>query len=52
MITSDFATLKDIFGYKAYPFGVPLENGFSKGPLTMFDGSEPAATLRKLRMVQ
>ena len=23
-----------------------------QGPLTMFDGSEPAATLRKLRMVQ
>jgi len=52
VITSDFAALKDVFGYKAYPFGVALENGYSKGPLTMFDGDEPAATLRKLGMVR
>jgi uncharacterized membrane protein YphA (DoxX/SURF4 family) len=51
VISSDFASLKDIFGYKAYPFGVALENGMSKGPLTMFDGEEPAGTLRKMGMV-
>ena len=52
VISSDFAALKDVFGYKAYPFGIALDNGISKSPLTMFDGDEPAATLRKLGMVQ
>jgi hypothetical protein len=52
VISSDFAKLKDIFGYKAYPFGVALENGIEKSALTMFEGEEPAATLRSLGMIQ
>ena len=46
--TSDFATLKQVFGYTTYPWGVALENGRQKAALTKFDGAEPVATLKGL----
>lgn len=51
-ITSDFPSLKTIFGYTAYPFGVAIENGREKSPLTQFEQDEPAATLKKLGFIQ
>ncbi len=51
-VTSDVQKLKDVFGYKTYPFGVALENGREKAPLTQFEGDEPAATLRRLGLVE
>jgi uncharacterized membrane protein YphA (DoxX/SURF4 family) len=52
VVSSDFAKLKDIFGYKAYPFGVALENGRERAALTLFQGEDLATTLRKLGMVR
>ena len=52
VVSSDFATLKTTFGYTAYPFGVAIENGREKAPLTQFEQDEPAATLRKLGFIQ
>jgi uncharacterized membrane protein YphA (DoxX/SURF4 family) len=46
--TTDFQKLAPIFSYTAYPFGVALENGREKAPLTKFEGDEPAATLKQL----
>jgi uncharacterized membrane protein YphA (DoxX/SURF4 family) len=51
-ITSDFPSIKAIFGYTAYPFGVAIENGREKAPLTQFEQDEPAATLKKLGFIQ
>jgi uncharacterized membrane protein YphA (DoxX/SURF4 family) len=52
MVTADFQQLKAIFGYTTYPFGVAIENGREKAPLTRFDGGEPVATLRHLGFVK
>jgi hypothetical protein len=52
VVTSDFPTLKTTFGYTAYPFGVAVENGREKAPLTRFEQDEPAATLQKLGFIQ
>jgi len=49
--TSDFRMLAQAFSYTAYPFGVALENGREKAPLTRFEGEEPAATLKRLGFV-
>lgn len=51
-ITDDFEVLRKAFGYAAYPYGVAMENGRRTASLTKFDGSEPAATLKKLRFIQ
>ena len=51
-VTSDFQKLKDVFAYKTYPFGVALENGREKAPLTRFEGDEPASTLKRLGLVE
>jgi uncharacterized membrane protein YphA (DoxX/SURF4 family) len=51
MVTSDFQKLKRVFGYKTYPFGVALENGRERAPLTRFEGDEPATTLKRLGLV-
>jgi uncharacterized membrane protein YphA (DoxX/SURF4 family) len=50
--TTDFDKLAPIFNYKAYPYGVALENGREKAPLTKFEGEEPATTLKQLGFVQ
>ena len=52
LVTTDFATLAPTFGYSAYPFGVAIENGREKAPLTQFEQAEPAATLKKLGFIQ
>jgi len=52
VVTSDFDLLKRRFGYTAYPFGVALDDGREKAPVRRFDGTEPAATLRRLRFVR
>ena len=46
--STEFQKLAPIFSYTAYPFGVALENGREKAPLTKFEGEEPAATLKQL----
>ncbi len=50
-ISPDFDQLKTIFSYTAYPFGVALENGREKAPLTHFDAPEPEPTLKTLGFV-
>ena len=52
VVTSDFPTLKTTFGYTVYPFGVALENGREKAPLTQFEKNEPEATLKRLRFIE
>jgi uncharacterized membrane protein YphA (DoxX/SURF4 family) len=51
VVSSEFEKLAPIFSYTTYPFGVALENGREKAPLTRFEGDEPAATLKKLGFV-
>ena len=51
-VSADFDSLKQIFGYTSYPFGVVLVNGREKAPITQFDGEEPAATLHRLGMTR
>jgi|RhiMethySRZTD1v2_1073278.scaffolds.fasta_scaffold424023_2 uncharacterized membrane protein YphA (DoxX/SURF4 family) len=50
-VSLEFGTLGKLFGYTAYPFGVAIENGRGKTPLTGFEGAEPEETLRKLGLV-
>lgn len=52
VVAKEFATLGKLFGYTAYPFGVPLEDGRGKTPLTHFDDPEPVETLRRLGYVR
>jgi uncharacterized membrane protein YphA (DoxX/SURF4 family) len=52
VVTTDFERLKDVFHYQAYPFAVALENGRQTAALTRFEGDEPAATLKRLRLVE
>jgi hypothetical protein len=52
VLTSDFPTLRTTFGYTAYPFGVAVENGREKAPLTQFEAGEPQASLKKLGFIQ
>jgi uncharacterized membrane protein YphA (DoxX/SURF4 family) len=47
-VSKDFAELKQVFGFSGYPSGVALLNVRQKALLTQFEGSEPAATLKKL----
>ncbi len=51
----DLETLKKIFPFGDPPYGVALENGRETGPVSHFDengGAEPAATLRKLGLIE
>lgn len=50
-VSTDFAELKQVFGFSGYPSGVALLNGRQKALLTQFEGSEPAATLKRLGFV-
>jgi uncharacterized membrane protein YphA (DoxX/SURF4 family) len=52
VISPEFQRLAPIFGYTSYPFGVAIENGREKTPLTRFDESEPTATLRQIGFVK
>jgi hypothetical protein len=48
VVSADTAKLREVFKFTSTPAGVALENGHQVAALTMFDGDEPAATLRKL----
>jgi uncharacterized membrane protein YphA (DoxX/SURF4 family) len=50
-VTNDFETLKTALGYTAYPFGAALVDGRERAAMTKFEGEEPAATLRRLGLV-
>jgi hypothetical protein len=52
VVTSDFPKLKQVFGYSAYPFGVAVENGRERAPLTKFEDNEPALTLKQLGFIR
>ncbi len=50
--STDFAMLTKVFPLPGDPpYGVAIENGRQKAPVTHFEGSEPADTLRKLGYV-
>lgn len=51
VLTSDFAQLKQVFGYTSYPFGVALQNGRQKAALTQFEQPEPATALKQLGFI-
>jgi len=51
-ITTDRDKLKAVFPYAGVPAGVAIENGRQKAALTKFDGEEPAATLKQLRLIE
>jgi uncharacterized membrane protein YphA (DoxX/SURF4 family) len=50
-VSTDFALLKQVFGFAGYPSGVALVDGRQKALLTQFEDREPAATLRQLGFV-
>jgi len=52
VVSPEFDRLGAIFGYTSYPFGVAIENGREKAPLTRFDEAEPVSTLRQLGFVK
>ena len=47
----DIDILKKVFPFGDPPYGVALESGREKGPVSHYEGSEPAETLRKLGFV-
>ena len=51
-ITSDRDKLKSVFPYAGVPAGVAIENGRQKAALTKFDGEEPGATLKQLKLIE
>lgn len=51
-ITSDRDRLKAVFPYAGVPAGVAIENGRQKAALTKFDGEEPGATLKQLKLIE
>jgi uncharacterized membrane protein YphA (DoxX/SURF4 family) len=52
VVSTDFEKLKQAFHYSTYPWGVAVENGRAKAPVSNFDGEEPLATLKSLGFVQ
>lgn len=50
--STDVAALKQVFPFSDPPYGVALEGGRQKAPVSRFDGDEPAATLRKLNFIE
>ena len=44
--------LKAVFPYAGVPAGVAIENGRQKAALTKFDGEEPGATLKQLKLIE
>ena len=52
VVTQDFGSLRKVFGFTTYPYGVALQNGRRKASLTKFDEPEPTSTLKKLGFVE
>lgn len=48
----DAAELKKVFPFGDPPYGVVIENGREKGPVSRYDEDEPAATLKKLGAIE
>ncbi len=48
----DLEMLKKVFPFGDPPYGVAIENGREKGPVSHYEGSEPGDTLRKLGYVE
>jgi hypothetical protein len=51
-ITTEHARLKRVFPYTSVPAAVALENGRQIAALTRFADNEPAASLKKLGMIE
>jgi uncharacterized membrane protein YphA (DoxX/SURF4 family) len=51
-ITTDRDKLKEVFPYAGVPAGVAIENGRQKAALVKFDGGEPAASLKRLGLIE
>jgi hypothetical protein len=50
-ITTDRDKLRAVYSYVGVPTGVVLEDGRQKAALVKFDGEEPAASLKRLRLI-
>jgi hypothetical protein len=51
-ITTDRDKLKAVFPYAGVPAGVVIENRRQKAALLKFDGEEPAASLKRLGLIE
>lgn len=51
-ITTDYEKLKAVFPYTAVPTAIALGNGREITPLVRFEGNEPAATLKRLGLIE
>ncbi len=53
MLTSlDLEKMKAVFPFGDPPYGVVLENGREKGPVSHYEDAEPAETLRKFGLIE
>lgn len=50
--STDAEILRQSFPFGDPPYGVVLENGRQKAPISRFDGDEPAVTLKKLGVIE
>ena len=50
--SNDVEVLKKAFPFGDPPYGVVIENGRMKGPVSRFEGSEPEATLKQLGAIE
>ena len=50
--SNDVELLRKTFTFGDPPYGVVIENGRMKGPVSRFDGDEPEATLKKLGAIE
>jgi uncharacterized membrane protein YphA (DoxX/SURF4 family) len=51
-LTSDHELLKRVFPYTGVPSAIALENGRQKASLVRFEDDEPAASLKRLGMIE
>ncbi len=51
-VSNDLETLKTVFPFGDAPYAVAIENGRQKAALAIFDGSQPAQTLRELGFIE
>jgi len=50
--SNDVELLRKTFPFGDPPYGVVIENGRMKGPVSRYDGPEPEATLKSLRAIE
>jgi uncharacterized membrane protein YphA (DoxX/SURF4 family) len=51
LTSNDLDLLKKVFPFGDPPYGVALDNGREQGPVSHYDGPEPAGELRKLGFI-